>query len=183
MLSETRINELQKDLLELYEEIENDLLVSISSRFSINDIDGGTAEWHAEKLAELGAVTNENKKIIASKSGRTQKEVDNMFTSMGIETVEDDEKVYVKALERGYLTATPPPIDQSNLEDHLRRACFSRNYGLVQQCVEVWSAVPVVGEKRAYHRNFFQVNGGRDHFRLRCRCLGHNVSCRVENPR
>lgn len=119
MLSESRIIELERDLLELYAEIENDLLISISKRFSITDELGGTEEWHAQKLSELGAVTKENKKIIASKSKRTVREVDELFTSMSLETVADDEKTYVKALDKGYLTKTPPPINESKGIDRI----------------------------------------------------------------
>lgn len=119
MLSDTRIIELEKDLLELYAEIENDLLISISSRFDVTNELGGTAEWHAEKLAELNAVTEDNKKIIASKANRTKEEVDTLFTSMGYETVEDDEKIYKKALNKGYLTNTPPPIEKSKPIDRI----------------------------------------------------------------
>jgi len=113
MLSETRIIELEKDLIELYQEIENDLLVSVVQDIDINkniDIDN-IESWHAKKLKEAGAVNRRNKKIISKYSGRTDEEVEKLFTNMAIESVEDDETVYKKAIKKGLVEKQVPVAD------------------------------------------------------------------------
>lgn len=124
MLSETRIDELQEDLLLLYQEIENDLLVSIVQDIDINkDINIDKIEsWHAQKLGEIGAVNKRNKKIIAKYSGRTDEEVEKIFTNMSIESVEDDEKTYKKAIEKGLIEKQVPIADSPAINRVIKKA-------------------------------------------------------------
>lgn len=113
MISETRIEELQSNLLKLYEEIEEDLLTNIAKRINFDDELGGTAAWQVRKLEELGAVTAENQRVIASKSGRTEKEVNDLFRKAGIESVTDDERIYKKAIDKGIIAGEVPAISRS----------------------------------------------------------------------
>lgn len=124
MLSDKRIEELQEDLLLLYQEIENDLLVSIVQDIDSNaDVNIDNIEsWHAEKLNEIGAVNKRNNKIIAKYSGRTDEEVEKMFTNMSIESAEDDEKIYKKAIEKGLVEKQVPIADSPAINRVIKKA-------------------------------------------------------------
>lgn len=100
-----------KRLQEIYENIEADLLRNIASRLDVDEIDGGTLEWHTRKLNELGMLHNENIKVLASYSGKTTAEIKSMLKKAGYENIE--EKAYKEAYAKGILKSQPIPLMKS----------------------------------------------------------------------
>lgn len=100
-----------KKLREIYENIEADLLRNIASRLDINEIDGGTLEWHTRKLDELGMLNSENIKLLAEYSGKTEKEIKEMLKKAGYENIE--EKAFQEAYKIGSLSRKPVALMKS----------------------------------------------------------------------
>jgi len=115
MLSPEEIQEMSETLIQIYMQIEDDLLLNVAGRFSILDeIPRETvAEWQTRKLMELGALRQECIKAISKHSGKTTREVEGILKKAGYEALEYDEKVYKMALSDGLLPYSPLPMKAS----------------------------------------------------------------------
>ena len=61
MISDTDIDEMIQPILNLYNQMEMDLMVEIAKRFASYDEIAGSLEWQLKKLDELGGV---NKNLV-----------------------------------------------------------------------------------------------------------------------
>lgn len=112
MLSPQEIERLAADLLRVYGEIESELLVSVAKRFSV--LEGvpvsGMATWQTDKLQQLGALRQENIRIIAKHAKKTEAEITRMLEKAGYKALELDEAIYKKAYESGVLIGKAVPV-------------------------------------------------------------------------
>lgn len=130
MLSKKRIAELQKDLLEIYEIIENDLMTSILKSIDYNEEVLNIKEWKAKQLDNLGAINKRNSKIIAKHAKASEKEVTKLFKDMAFESVENDEVVYKQAIKKGVFKKTVPISDSPGINRIIKKAIKSANKSL-----------------------------------------------------
>lgn len=65
MLNDKQYDDVIKQLFYLYQDIEAELLENVAKRLPLHDELGGTLEWQMGKLNELGALNQENIKVIA----------------------------------------------------------------------------------------------------------------------
>ncbi len=117
MLSQSEIEAMTSNLTDIYDSIENDLLVNVSKRFSVlEEVTPDTAAaWQTDKLQQLGALRKENIAILSKQSGKTEKEIKKILTEAGYKTLEFDEQLYQMAFENGLLPMAPIPINASPL--------------------------------------------------------------------
>ena len=96
MLTDNQLNALTIPIIQIYNEIEYKLLAQIAARFDVYDKVGGSLEWQAEKLDELGALTADAIKLIAKQTNRTEKEIVEMLekASVGNVKLSDLNKAY-----------------------------------------------------------------------------------------
>ncbi|MBU9711072.1 phage minor capsid protein [Evansella tamaricis] len=122
-LTPRRLQNLSYPVALIYSEIEEQLLVNIARRMR-NDmevLETDAYEWQFLKLSDLGALTRENIRIIASNSGRAESELINMLSDAGFDGLEQQEKLLSKAAEKGELPIKPGDIkDSRELLDILR---------------------------------------------------------------
>lgn len=102
-------------LLEIYENIEDDLLSNIAKRLEMDgDITADTiGEWQVRKLMEMGGLKKENLRVLAKRSKMTLKEIENIITSLGFQAIRSDEEIYRKAYKVGKLRSKPIPMNIS----------------------------------------------------------------------
>lgn len=77
-------------LLNMYEKIENDLLVEIASHFSINDEFLNSDYWRMKKLEEMGLFNQDIIDYLSRETKHTEAEVKSALNQIGIETVNLD---------------------------------------------------------------------------------------------
>lgn len=96
MLTDNQLNALTIPIIQIYNEIEYKLLAQIAARFDVYDKVGGSLEWQAKKLDELGALTADAIKLIAKQTNRTEKEIVEMLekASVGNVKLSDLNKAY-----------------------------------------------------------------------------------------
>ena len=115
MLTQFQIEQMSAALLEIYQRIESDLLINVASRFSV--LEGpptsGMVAWQTDKLMQLGALNQENIKLIAKYAKKTEKEITTLLSEAGYKAVEYDESIYDKALEKGLLPVAAGPVRAS----------------------------------------------------------------------
>ena len=87
MLTDNQLNALTYPIIQIYNEIEYKLLAQIAARFDVYDKVGGSLEWQAKKLEELGALTADAVKLIAKQTNKTEKEILGMLEKAGVGNV------------------------------------------------------------------------------------------------
>lgn len=111
---------LTKPIVDIYGEIELELLESIAKRFDTYDALGGTLEWQIKKLDEMGALNAETTRIIARQSKKSEKEIRKMLRNAGFANV--DKPALQKAYRSGAIDVDPDaimksPVMRSTIED------------------------------------------------------------------
>ncbi|MEE0980468.1 MAG: phage minor capsid protein, partial [Acutalibacteraceae bacterium] len=79
---------LTQPIIDIYNQIEYDLIIDIAKRFDTYDTIGGTLEWQLKKLDELGTLNADMVKTIAKYSKKSQKEIYEMLKSAGIANID-----------------------------------------------------------------------------------------------
>lgn len=74
-------------LLQMYEKIENDLLIEIASHFSINDEFLNSDYWRIKKLEEMGLFNQDIIKYLSKATKKTPQEVKQALNQIGIDTI------------------------------------------------------------------------------------------------
>lgn len=85
-----KIKKAIEPLLEMYERIENDLLIKIAGHFSINEEFLNSDYWRIKKLEEMGLFNQEIIEYIARYSDKTDKEIKKVLNKIGIDTINLD---------------------------------------------------------------------------------------------
>ena len=111
MLSDNELTELTQPIIAIYNQIEMELLERVAKRFDVYDKIGGSMEWQLKKLDELGALTTESVKVIASMSKKGEKEIAQMLQQASLGNVDMD--LLETAFTNGFIFVDPKKIMQS----------------------------------------------------------------------
>lgn len=132
MITPEQLEAMVENLIKIYQDIEDDLLANIAGRLSILDEvpQDSIAQWHLDKLQQLGGLRRENIRIISSRAGKTLQEIEKILTNAGYQALEFDERIYQMAISEGFLTASPLPLSASPGIRQLIQAAIdnTRNY-------------------------------------------------------
>lgn len=79
MLNDKDYDELIQPIIDIYNEIEMELLLDVARRFDTYDEIGGSLEWYLRKLNDLGALNSNAVKIIAKYSNRSEQAIRDML--------------------------------------------------------------------------------------------------------
>ena len=90
MLSDNQLTALTQPIIAIYNQIEMALLEQVAKRFDVYDKIGGSLEWQLKKLDELGALTTESVKVIASMSKKGEKEIAQMLKDASLGNIDMD---------------------------------------------------------------------------------------------
>lgn len=113
MLKDRELEKILKPVLELYSNIENELLVLIASKFDIYDEIGGSLEWWIRKLDQMGELNEEAIQVISSISGKSEEAIKKSLEKVGYDSI--DWGTYNKAYELGVIDVNPKNINLSNI--------------------------------------------------------------------
>lgn len=111
MLNDEEIDELIQPIINLYNHIEEGLIVEIAKRFENADEVKGSLEWQLKKLEELGGVNSNLVKVIKEYSGRNEEIIKNMLKAAGYANIDYD--VLQTAFEMGVAKITPDVLMKS----------------------------------------------------------------------
>ena len=131
-------------LVELWAEIENELIEEIAKRVSATGITY-TGEFKARQLAEANLLNKRAVQLISEKSGLSNELVEQIIHDVGLDVAERDEYIYRQAAASGQLTFDPLPVDKSpalektlegvienarSFQDTIRECTAEAQYGL-----------------------------------------------------
>lgn len=129
------LDEMQEQIERYYIEMENELLLNIAKKIKAGkpmeidkfDIEkgeqiygsGGVNEWQIERLKELGGLNEENAKIIAKYSGKTQKEIEKIFQRAREIGTDVDKEILELGIKAGILNEINPILEDYKVKNIL----------------------------------------------------------------
>ena len=108
MLSDNELTALTQPIIAIYNQIEMALLEEVAKRFDVYDKIGGSLEWQLKKLDELGALTTESVKVIASMSKKGEKEIAQMLNDASLGNIDMD--LLDVAFTNGFIFVDPKKL-------------------------------------------------------------------------
>ena len=144
MLSDYELDELTQPIIAIYNQIEMELLEKVAKRFDVYDKVGGSLEWQAKKLDELGALTNEAVKVIAQMSKRSDKEIAKMLNEASVGNIDMD--LLDMAYTNGFIFVDPQKLMQSPA----LRATVELSYKELGQTYKLIQTKALESTKQAY---------------------------------
>lgn len=104
MLSPKYLEALPQPIIKIYSEFENELLGDIAKRITKADYLTPTAEWRLYKAEQLRLSSREITQKLARLTGRSEKEIRQLYTGALKEALRNDEKIYRAAIKAGCLS-------------------------------------------------------------------------------
>ena len=144
MLSDYELTELTQPIIAIYNQIEMELLEKVAKRFDVYDKVGGTLEWQARKLDELGALTNEAVKVISQMSKKSDREIAQMLNKASVGNI--DMSLLNLAYTNGFIFVDPSKIMQSPA----LRATIDLSYKELGQTYKLIQTKALESTKQAY---------------------------------
>lgn len=127
------IDSLSQPIINIYSQIELDLIKEIARRFDLNDEIGGTMEWQLKKLDELGVLNADTVKVIASYSEKSEQEILNMLKKTQLANINMTE--LEEAYRQGSITVDPMNIKTNSAFDEVLTLSYKeldKTYRLIQ---------------------------------------------------
>lgn len=110
-MNDKKINELIKPIIDIYDNLELEIVKDIANRFDNYDTLGGTLEWRLKKLDELGTFSNDMVELISEYTNKSKKEILQMLEESQENTFNID---YLnKAYENGMIKVNPMKVLKS----------------------------------------------------------------------
>lgn len=132
------LDELEEQVERIYVDMENELLLNIAKKLSVGkpmEIDkwdettgqpiygsGGVNEWQLERLKELNGLNNQNAKIIAKYSGKTVKEVEQVFAKAQKIGTGANRNILEAGIKAGILNEIDPRTEEEQVSGILSSA-------------------------------------------------------------
>lgn len=127
------IDSLSQPIINIYSQIELDLIKDIARRFDVNDDIGGTMEWQLKKLDELGMLNSDTVKTIAKYSDKSEAEIYKMLEKSQFANI--DMSDFEMAYEQGQITINPANIKDNSAFSEVLALSYkelSNTYRLIQ---------------------------------------------------
>ena len=157
MLSPDYLEKLPEALIELWQQVEDDILQDLGRRIAqMRDLDALTpaAQWQVWRLEQSQLVRKGVLSILAKYSGKSKEEIRRLLLDAGRETLASDDAIYKAA------GLSPSPIEKNETLNNLLNAGYRQTLGTWQNLTAT-TAATVTGEfERALDRAWLQVASG-----------------------
>lgn len=131
MIDEFYYDDLAETMVELWSEIENELIEEIARRIKKSLRVTSTAEFELTKLEQANLLNKRAVEIISKKAGISRREIERLIRQSGFSIVNQDEEIYRLAVESGQLTIEALPIDMSpRLQTAIQSCIDNAQFGL-----------------------------------------------------
>lgn len=154
MLNDQDYEELLRPIIEMYNEMEVELIMEIAKRFATYKDVAGSLEWYVKKLNELGGLNQEAVKIIAKYSRKSEAQIKTMLENAGYKAVplSDYQKVYLS----GGTLVNPETISIAKI--------LENSYIEANKTFKLIQTKAIEGTKKAYmdvlNQAYLEVGGG-----------------------
>ncbi|MCM1115615.1 MAG: phage minor capsid protein [Clostridium sp.] len=111
MINDASIDELIQPILNLYSQMELDLMIEVAKRFAGYDKIAGSLEWQLKKLEELGGVNKSLVRIIKHYTDKSESEIKSILQQAGYANLDTD--VLQQVYDAGLSAINPEVLMQS----------------------------------------------------------------------
>ena len=154
MLTPEYLDTLPDALVELWQQVEDDILQDIARRIGKMDGMTETAAWQAWRLEQVQACHQDAVSLLAKYSGKSKSIIRQLLLDAGVETLATDDALYQA------LGFSPSAIDTNEALNNLLNAGYRQTLGAWQNLTAT-TANTVTGEfERALDRAWLQVSSG-----------------------
>lgn len=152
MLRPRDIDRLPAALVELYSEVETDILKYMARRMAAFDDFPPAAQWQYRKLIEMGNYHSFVVKALASMTGKTEAEVKRVMERAGRKALRFDHAIYRRT------GLDPPPLAASPALQAVINAGLDSTMGLFENLARTTANTSSRQFERALDRAWLQVN-------------------------
>lgn len=149
---------LTQPIIDIYNQIEYDLIIDIAKRFETYDEIGGSLEWQLKKLDELGTLNADMVKTIAKYSKKSQKEIYDMLRSAGFANIDFED--LQRAYNAGAILVDPVTIQNNTVFAEL----VERSYKELDETFRMIQTKALESAKQSYmdviNRAYIEVATG-----------------------
>lgn len=154
MLKPKQIDELPEALIELYSQVEMDIIADMARRISGMDYFIPAAQWQYRKLIEMGNCHGWIVQVLSAQTGKSRKEIERMMEEAGIKAIKQDAAIYKRAgLSPPELAASPTL--QAVINDGIRNT-----EGLFENLTGTTANTATKQFERALDRAWLQLQSG-----------------------
>ena len=154
MLTPDYLDTLPDALVELWQQVEDDILRDIARRIGKADGLTDTAAWQAWRLEQVQACHQDVIRLLAKYSGKNKEIIRQLLLDAGVQTLASDDEMYTA------LGFAPSAIDTNEALNNLLNAGYHQTLGTWQNLTAT-TAHTVTGEfERALDRAWLQVSSG-----------------------
>lgn len=154
MLKPKYIGSLPDKLIELYSQLEMDILADMARRISTYDYYIPAAQWQRDKLIELGSFESWIIKALSRMTGKTEKEIKSLMKEAGMKALKFDDGVYKAA---GLKT---PPLSASLAMLDVLNAGIEKTNGLFENLTRTTANTATRQLEDALDRAYMQITSG-----------------------
>ena len=154
MLRPKYLEQLPSSMVELYSQVEQDILANMAARIAAFDLYGPATQWQYQRLIEMGNYRSYIIKSLSSLTGKTEREIKRLLAQAGQETLKFDDAVYRRS------GLDPPPLAASPALQAVMDAGMRNTTGLFENLARTTAATATQQFERALDRAWLQVSSG-----------------------
>lgn len=152
------LDELARPIIDIYNQIELDLLIEIAKRFDTAENITGILEWQLRKLQEIQGLNKDLIRIIAKYSRRTESDIMEMLQKAQFANI--DPEIFKRAAEKGILSADIDTMMQSPAI----RATLEKSFIELSETYKLINTRALESARQAYmdiiNTAYIEVSGG-----------------------
>lgn len=157
MLTPDYLENLPDALVELWQNVEDDILQDVARRIkAMDELDPltPTAAWQAWRLEQVQAVRQDVTATLAKYSDRSRDNIRQLLLDAGLATLAADDEIYQAA------GLTPSPVQDSEPLNNLLNAGYQQTLGTWQNLTATTAATVTGAFERRLDRAWLQVSSG-----------------------
>ena len=154
MLKPGYLDALPDAMVELYAQVEADILADMARRISTYDYYIPAAQWQHVKAQELGLMHDEIIKQMSQATGKSQSELRKMFSDAGGVALAEDDKIYRRA------GLKPSPVNASPELLEVLNAGYNKTYGTFKNLTKTTARTAIKQFENALDRAYMQITSG-----------------------
>lgn len=153
MLKPSYLDQVPDRLIELYAEVEADIIADMCARLSKMDFIP-SAEWQYKKLIEMGYVHDYILERLSAVSGVTKKELEQLMTNSGVQALKADSVIYNKA------GLNAPVLNASPALQQVLQAGYENTKGLFENLTRTTANTATKQFENMLDKAWLQINSG-----------------------
>lgn len=154
MLTPGYLDALPEAVVELYAQVEADILADMARRIATYDYYIPAAQWQHIKAQELGLMHDEIIKQMSRATGQSQSDLRKMFSDAGGVALEEDDKIHRAAGK------SPSPVNASPALLEALNAGYKKTYGVFKNLTSTTARTSTKQFENALDRAYMQITSG-----------------------